>query len=1087
VRAVAMIVGALAGGCLHPASITCGDGTVCPDSKVCDPRGNSCVAQDQLDACEKQSEDANCTASSIGDGVCVGGVCETVTWSSSAVIGGNILATSVGLRVVSVAVDRIGNAYVTEPFRVRRIDTAGVLTTLAGTGVSGFSGDGAVAATAQLWSAAGVAVDGLGNVYIADTGNYRIRRVDASTGIITTFAGNGNAGYLGEGLLAVNSPIAATSLAVDGVGNVYLGEPLTHRVRRVDVATGLITTVAGNGMNGTTGDNGPATAAKIDTPAAVAIDAIGNVFFADMAANRVRRIDVATNIITTVAGNGTPGSTGDGGDPLQASLSSPQGIAIDSTGNLMIADTGGARIRRVDASTNTIMTVAGTVKGFAGDGASASDAKLASPEGAAFDGQGDLFIADVDNHRIRRIDAATGTIATIAGNGDQFYAGDGAAATSVDFIPGSAAFDRSGGIVLADYYGSRVRRVDLAVGIMTTVVGTGIAGDSGDGGLATDAQVKTPSSVAIDSRGQLYVADADSNRIRQIDAQGIITTIAGTGGAPGFSGDGGPATSALLAGPSGLSIDAVGNICFIDFGNVRVRCIDSSGTIRTVAGNGSAGPSGDGGLATSVTLDLPTDTAIDVNGNVYIADGYSHRIRRVDATTGIITTVAGLGSVGFSGDGLPATSAQLNHPTGVRVDGAGNLYIADSNNHRIRRVDASSGTISTIAGSPGDSGDGGPALQASFAPIAGLDLDPAGNYLVIDNGRVRRVDVATGIIKTVAGAIDPFGMGPRAQAQLGDPRALAVTSSLMFVAGGATGTVQEYRNGWLATAVGRYPETDATGMLARFRDRNFGAVLGVAFDPSAGKLYLSESRAATMLVPPTSQIHVVSLVDLDDPSTWTIAPIVDGTPGYLDGGAGGARFDQPTGLYFDAATHQLYVADTGNEVIRRIDLDTLQVATIAGSPRMLGFLGDGGPATSALLYQPQAVTKCAGDLFIADTGNHRVRRINETGVITTVLGNGTAVTGGGSSIFAVDTPLGLACDAVGNLFVTSRTSVLMLEADSHGVVDGNGKVRTIFGAAHDAFPASVTRCLTGVAVVDPTKVNITDSCTGMLIELDRAN
>ena len=280
---------------------------------------------------------------------------------------------------------------------------------------------------------------------------------------------------------------------------------------------------------------------------------------------------------------------------------------------------------------------------------------------------------------------------------------------------------------------------------------------------------------------------------------------------------------------------------------------------------------------------------------------------------------------------------------------------------------------------------------------------------------------------------------------------------------------------------GRYPQPVATGQLARFQTSSFGTVGGVANDATPRLIYLTESTA--------NRIHAVTIVDPNNPDTWTIAPLANtaGTAGFADGAAATARFRDPTGLLFDGGT--LYVADTGNHVIRTIDLATLTVSTVIGTPATLGFAGDGGPAMQALLYQPQAIAKCPdGDLFIADTGNDRIRRVDATGAITTVLGDGIADSsgdGGPASTFPIDAPLALGCDALGNVYATSRTTVREVAANDHGIVDGTGPVLTIYGAPpRTAFPADVTRCLTGLAVVDAT-VQVVDSYTGLLVSLAR--
>ncbi len=345
----------------------------------------------------------------------------------------------------------------------------------------------------------------------------------------------------------------------------------------------------------------------------------------------------------------------------------------------------------------TITTVAGTgLGGFNGDGIPATSARLANPVGVAVDSAGNLIIADTLNHRIRRVDATTGVITTVAGNGIQGFSGDGGPATSARLNdPIAVGVDSAGNLYIADTFNLRIRRVDAATGIITTVAGTGLSGFNGDGIPATSAHLDTPQGVALDGAGNLFIADTLVHRIRRVDAvTGIITTVAGTG-LSGSSGDGGPATSARLGNPFGVAMDNTGNLFIGDVSTHRIRKVVPGANgqitgandeiITTVAGT-SNGFSGDGGPATSARLFGPHGVAVDSAGSLFIADRFNERIRRVDGTTGVITTVAGIGVAGFSGDGGPATSARLNGAFGVAVDGTGNLFIADLFNKRIRGV-----------------------------------------------------------------------------------------------------------------------------------------------------------------------------------------------------------------------------------------------------------------------------------------------------------------------------------------------------------------------------------------------------------------
>jgi uncharacterized protein (TIGR03437 family) len=321
------------------------------------------------------------------------------------------------------------------------------------------------------------------------------------------------------------------------------------------------------------------------------------------------------------------------------------------------------------AAQGIISTVAGNgIGGFSGDGGSALAAALNGPESVALDGAGNLYIADAGNHRIRRVDAS-GTIRTIAGNGIQGFSGDGGPATAAQLSqPYRVAVDGAGNLYIADYGNNRIRKVNTS-GIISTVAGNGAVGFSGDGGLATSATLNGPLGVAVDSMGNIYLSDTSNQRVRKVSPSGIITTVAGKG-TLGFSGDGGPASLATLANPEGLAVDSVGHLYISDFNNNAIRQVDTSGTINTLS-TGLFGPRGVG---------------VDGAGNLYIADTFDNLVLRL-STSGTISILAGSsGSQGFSGDGGPALSAALNLPSGVVVDSAGNLYIADAGNNRVRKV-----------------------------------------------------------------------------------------------------------------------------------------------------------------------------------------------------------------------------------------------------------------------------------------------------------------------------------------------------------------------------------------------------------------
>jgi PKD repeat protein len=362
-----------------------------------------------------------------------------------------------------------------------------------------------------------------------------------------------------------------------------------------------------------------------------------------------------------------------------------------------------------------ITTIAGTgTAGFVGDGGQATSAQLNAPIGVAVDQSGNAYVADVMNRRIRRVTPA-GTITTIAGTGTAGFSGDGGQATSAQLNgPFGVAVDQNGNVYIADTVNNRVRRVTSA-GQITTVAGTGTAGSTGDGGQATSAQLNVPEGVALDANGNLYVAEFAGHRVRRVTTAGVISTFAGTGTA-GSGGDGGQATSAQLRNPIGVTVDAAGNVYIADSGNHKIRRVTAQGVISTFAGTGTAGFTGDGGQATSAQLSGPFGVTVDAGGNVYIGDTGNNRIRRV-TSAGTITTIAGTGVAANTSDGNPASSAQINTPTGVAVGRDGSLYVASTNGNRIRKITNAPPTASFTANPE----SGTAPLNVSFDASASAD------------------------------------------------------------------------------------------------------------------------------------------------------------------------------------------------------------------------------------------------------------------------------------------------------------------------------------------------------------------------------
>lgn len=655
-------------------------------------------------------------------------------------------------------VDGFGNVLIADPqhHRIRRVDRSGIISTIAGNGRKGYSGDGGLALQASFDRPRRLALDNAGNLFIVDFGNDAIRRVDAMTGIVTTVAGRGDS--LGDGGPATKAILYQPSdVLVDPNGNLLVADSGQDRVRKVDTQTGIITTIAGTGDRKFSGDNGPATAAGLAYPYSLALDAQGNLFISDRFNLRVRKVNSA-GIITTVAGNGNPGDGngtfgGDNGPATTASLSEPDGLAVDMQGNLLIADFHNHRVRKVDARSQIITTIVGTGSyDFFGDGGSAINAAIIQPAGLTLDGSGNLFIVDTGNNRIRRVTNDTGIIVTFAGGADSRFSGDGGPAVSATlYQPHELAVDSSGNLLIADAGNGRVRRVDAITGIITTVAGNGTACcEEKDGIPAVMASILNNYGLTVAPSGQsFFYSKPDAPSLVRRVTNGLVQTVAGSKKIE--LGDGGPATSAYLQGVTGLTLDNNGNLLIADTYNHRIRRVDAAGIITTLAGSGPTVEdmgdfSGDGGPATSARLNKPEAIVVDPAGNLFIGDTINFRVRRVDARTQTIRTYAG-GGTDQAGDGGPATKAQLGTPRSLAIDAAGNLFIATSD-QRVRRVDAVTGIITTVAGNMerGYSGDEKPATTATFTSAIGVAIDRQGNLYISDSAdNVVRVVKGVGV------------------------------------------------------------------------------------------------------------------------------------------------------------------------------------------------------------------------------------------------------------------------------------------------------------------------------------------------------
>jgi hypothetical protein len=847
--------------------------------------------------------------------------------------------------------------------------------------------------------------------------------------ILTAIGGTG----AGQGITVAQNPV---SLAVAPSGGLEVGDGTLMVVRNL-TSSGKERNAACSGAIATSGyggDGGPAADASCDGPYGLTVDGAGDLYIADNQNNRIRVVaatsgtvlgtPVTAGEVTTVAGDGTWGDAGDAGAATSAQLAYPAGIALDGSQNLVICDSGNNMVRVVAASTGTfygqamtigdIYTVAGDgTVGDAGNGSSAIGAELDQPTGVAVDAHGNLVIGDLGNSEVRVVAASTGTfygqpmtagdIYTVAGDGTAGYSGDGAAATGAELnMPEGVAVDAHGDVVVADYGNNRVRVVSeesgtayglsMVAGNIYTVAGTGVAQFSGDGGPATGAALSAPRDVVVDRSGNIAVADSGNSRVRVIGASagtdygqsvsaGEIETVAGTGALGGFSGDGGPSADAVFNLPTGVAADSAGDVAVADQNNNRVRFVPVhsgtyfdqpmvAGDLYTVAGDGTAGTSADGTSATDAEIDAPSGVAFDTAGNLLITEFAGNRIRVVadntgtsygqSMTAGSIYTIAGTGAIGSTGDGRPASRAEINAPENLAVDGAGNVVFTEFYGNRIRIIPDSTGVfygrsmkaghIYTVAGTgaPGSTGDGGPALAATFQLPVGVVVDRFGNLVVGDylNNRVRVVAAATGTFygdSMEAGNVYTLaGDGSRGSSGNGAPAAAAELSFPAGISVDPTGNVIF---------------SDSANNVIRVVAAVSGAFFGQSM--TAGDIYTIAGGGTTSC--PAG-----------------IGPSTSGTV---------AALSVPLGVAF-SGTDSLFISDSANNCVRKLTTSE----AVPGPPRSITATSANGSATVSWLPPVSPGGPPVTGYVVTTLGTGSTMNVNRRSTSVTLSGltNGTS-------------------------------------------------------------------------------------------------
>jgi len=644
---------------------------------------------------------------------------------------------------IGVAVDGSGNVFVADAgtSTIRKITPAGVVTTVAGS-VFGFGSADGTGASARFNAPLGIAVDAGGTLYVADTSNNTIRKVTPA-GVVTTLAGThgviGNAD--GTGAAAqFNGPFG---IAVDGSGTVYVTDQVNCSIRKI-TSGGVVTTLAGSpGVPGNI--DGTGTGARFNYPAGLAIDGGGTLYVADSANFTIRKV-TSGGVVTTLAGTPAQRGTTDG-TGAAARFYYPYGVAVDGGGNVYVADNGNSTIRKI-TSGGAVTTLAGTagVVGFA-DG-TGSAAFFNGPIGMAVDTGGNVYVGDNGNNTIRKVTSG-GVVTTLAGTPGVGYA-DGTGSAARFNAPSGVTVDASGNTYVTDTNNDTIRKITPA-GVVTTLAGTAGRPGSADGTGAA-ALFYAPFAIAADASGNLFVCDNGNNTIRKITPGGQVTTLAGTPGTTGANN--GTGSAASFSNPVGIAVDGNGNVYVSEFGNLDIRKITPGGAVSTLAGEvGSVGHAD--GTGTAATFGRPAGITTDGAGNVYVADYANNSVRKI-TPAGVVTTVAG--TVGSSGDKDGAVGTALFWaPIGVAADAAGNLFVVDQSNELIREI-TTGGVVSTLAGTAGivgsQDGTGGAALFNHPYYVA---VDAGGNLYVTDNGNnTIRKGVANGAPQVVAQPTDQY-------------------------------------------------------------------------------------------------------------------------------------------------------------------------------------------------------------------------------------------------------------------------------------------------------------------------------------------
>jgi len=943
------------------------------------------------------------------------------TYAGSPIVVGGSDGTGPAAQFYSpngVAIDTSGNTYVADTLShtIRKVTPAGVVTTLAGTFGSSGSVDG-VGVAARFNAPRGVAVDGAGNLYVADTGNHCIRKITPD-GTVTTLCGQAGSPGSSDGTGSTARFKSPYGITVTAAGDtIYIADSSNHEIRMI-TAAGSVTTYAGTGSPGSS--DGTGTAAGFNFPRAIVVDGLGYVYVADTSNGTIRKI-APGGVVTTLAG--TAGLTGSAdGNGSAARFNRPLGIAVTNAGDAVyVGDTSNHTVRKITSS-GDVTTLAGLALSYGSADGSGSAARFYFPNGVAVDSGGNLAVSDSSNSTIRWV-TVSGDVTTLAGT-PVYGSTDGTGAAARFHSPQGMGADAAGNVYVADNANQIIRKIAPG-GVVTTLAGMpGTVGTADGTGSA--ARFNSPTGLAVDLSGNIYVTD-NGRTIRKITPAGEVTTLAGNASVSG-SADG-TGTAAQFRSPAGIAVDAAGNLYVADQGNYTIRKVTSAGVVTTLAG--TAGTSGSvDGTGSAALFGNPTGVAIDPSGNVFVTDAFNRVIRKI-TPAGVVTKFAGSPwTFGGTNDGT-GLQAQFNTPWAIAADAAGNLYVADQISQTIRRI-RPDGLVSTLAGFTGSSGTtDGAGQEARFYGPYGLTVDGAGNLYVSDsvNCTIRKgIEVAGEVpyaFSTLAGNSIGYGYADGTGSAARFNRGSGITSDAagnVYVAD--NNAIRKVTPAGVVTTLAGNPAAfpgfaDGTGSAALFNGPT-----GLVLD-ATGNLYVTDTT--NRVIRKVTPAGVVT----------TIA----GSPGVFgttDGTGNGALFGGPKGIVFDSQGNLLV---TDGNAVRRVTTDGV-VTTVAGSVQYGGYLD--GTGAAARFNFPQAIAVDSEEsIYVADESNYVIRKITAGGVVTTFAGNegaGSGSTDGTGAAARFGFVSGIAIDGADNLYV----------------LDGNSTVRRI-------SPAAVTTTLAGIA------------------------